>query len=196
MEAILRDFPDQIESERLIIRVPRAGDGRALRDAIADSLDRLKPWFPWAQEAGSVEEREIFIRQKIAQFALKEDMLLGLYLKAEAGKLVGGSGLHVRNWDVPAFEIGYWIRSGYEGQGLVSEAVAAITRFGFQVVGAQRIMIRCDVRNVRSQAVAQRAGYQYEGTFRNAERRADTGELTDMLYFALTPADFQAPEAK
>ncbi|PKO19311.1 MAG: GNAT family N-acetyltransferase [Chloroflexi bacterium HGW-Chloroflexi-10] len=194
MEPILRDIPDSFETERLIIRVPRKGEGAALQQAIAESLERLRPWFPWAQEAGTVEERETFIRQKIAQFLLKEDILLGFYSKEEGGKLLGGSGLHVRDWKVPAFEIGYWIRTGYEGKGYVSELVEGVTRFGFEVVGANRILIRCDVHNIRSQAVARRCGYVYEGTFRNFERRHHNGELTDMIYFAMTRSDYETKQ--
>lgn len=189
MEPILRDFPDQIETERLIIRVPRAGDGAAMCEAVLESHDRLKPWFPWAQKVLSVEEYEVLMRKQQANFMLKEDMMLLVFLK-EKGTLIGSSGLHPRGWAVPKFEIGYWIRTGYEGKGYVIEAVNGITKFGFETVGAKRILIRCDSRNLRSQSVAKRAGYIYEGTFRNFERRWDGDDLTDMMYFAKTDADY------
>jgi RimJ/RimL family protein N-acetyltransferase len=190
MKPILLDIPDTIETERLLIRVPRAGDGAALQEAFLESHDRLKPWFPWAQGAGSVEEREVFVREKYASFIKKEDMTLGVYLKSD-NKFIGGSGLHFHNLAVPSFEIGYWIRTGYEGKGYITEAVNAITKFGFEILNANRIYIRCDYENFRSQAVAKRAGYIYEGTFRNYERKHDTGELTHMMYFALTAEDYR-----
>ena len=190
MKPILLDIPDQIETERLLIRVPRPGDGLALQEAFLESHDRLKPWFPWAQGEGSVEEREIYVREKYASFIKKEDMTLGMYLKSE-NKFIGGSGLHFHNLEVPSFEIGYWIRTGYESKGYVSEAVNAITKFGFEIMKANRIFIRCDYENMRSQLVAKRAGYIYEGTLRNFERKHNTGELTHMMYFALTSEDYR-----
>jgi hypothetical protein len=42
-EPILRDIPEQLESERLVIRCPRPGDGSAIHEAIAESLDELRP---------------------------------------------------------------------------------------------------------------------------------------------------------
>ncbi len=190
MKPILLDIPDSFESERLLIRVPKPGDGAMLQEAYLESYPRLKPWFPWAQSESSVEEREIFCREKYASFIKKEDMTLMMILKSE-NKFIGGSGLHVHNWDVPSFEIGYWVRTGYEGKGYVIEAVKRITQFGFETLKANRIFIRCDVANLRSQSVAMRAGFIYEGTFRNFERKHDSGVLTDMMYYAMTADDFR-----
>lgn len=189
MKPILMDIPEWFESERLLIRVPKPGDGAILQEAYLESYLRLKPWFPWAQTEGSVEEREIYMRERYIRFLQREDMMLMLFLKNE-NKLIGCSGLHLPNWDVPSFEIGYWVRTGYEGKGYVLEAVRRITEFGFKTLNANRIYIRCDIANARSQSVAKRAGYVYEGTFRNFERKHDTGELTDMMYFSLTSADY------
>lgn len=49
MKPILLDWPDTIETPRLIIRVPQAGGGAQLNAAIAESIDELRPWMPWAQ---------------------------------------------------------------------------------------------------------------------------------------------------
>jgi len=190
MKPILIDIPESFESERLLIRVTKPGDGAILQEAYLESYPRLKPWFPWAQSESSVDEREEFMRQQYARFIKREDMMLMIFLKNE-NKLIGCSGLHVQNWDVPSFEIGYWVRTGYEGKGYIIEAVNRITEFGFDTLHANRIFIRCDIANLRSQSVAKRAGYIYEGTFRNFERRHQTGELTDMVYFALTRDDFR-----
>ena len=113
--------------------------------------------------------------------------MLLLFRKAD-GLFVGGSGLHRIDWSVPRFEIGYWVRLSLQGQGYVTEAVNRITIFTFDVLGAQRIEIRCDARNTRSAAVAQRAGYTLEARMRH-ERRDVYGELCDTLVFAKIAAD-------
>ena len=83
---------------------------------------------------------------------------------------VGGSGLHRIDWTIPKFEIGYWVRTRYEGKGYIHEAVEGITRFAFDVLNARRIEIRVDDRNERSWRVAERAGYTLEGILRNDSR--------------------------
>jgi hypothetical protein len=52
---IIRDIPDSFETERLLIRVPQAGDGPALNAAIRETFENLKPWMPWAQEMPSID---------------------------------------------------------------------------------------------------------------------------------------------
>lgn len=185
---ILRDFPDSFETERLLIRSPRAGDGAALNAAIIESLDCLKPWMPFAQQTPTLEESEENCRQAYAKFLARTDLPLMLTLK-DSGDFVGRCGIHPRNWEVPRFEIGYWCRTCFQGRGYITEAVLGMTRFAFEELGAQKIEIRCDVRNERSRRVAERAGYRLEGELRNDDLGMD-GSLRDTLIFGLISEDF------
>jgi ribosomal-protein-serine acetyltransferase len=108
-----------------------------------------------------------------------------LLLLKGTNTLVGSSGLHDIDWAVPRFEIGYWVRTRYEGQGYITEAVLGITDFARNVLGARRLTIRCDTTNQRSAAVARRAGFEHEGTLRRIRRHHLTDELVDEMIFAL-----------
>jgi RimJ/RimL family protein N-acetyltransferase len=182
VKPILLDFPDSFETERLTIRSPLPGDGAELQTAVAETIDDLRPWMPWADHVPTVEEDEELVRKARARFLQREDLWLLLFLRG-THTLVGGSGLHAINWDVPRFEIGYWVSKRFAGQGYITEAVRGITRFAFGTLGARRVEIRCDARNVRSQAVAKRAGYTLEATLHNHSVVPD-GELRDTLIFA------------
>jgi ribosomal-protein-alanine N-acetyltransferase len=59
-------------------------------------------------------------------------------------------------------EIGYYLAPEAEGQGYAREALAAITLFGFEQVGVERLLIRCFADNVRGQQVAQSQGFQLQ----------------------------------
>jgi RimJ/RimL family protein N-acetyltransferase len=184
MEPILRDFPSSFDTERLTIRCPRPGDGAELNAAMMESLDRLRPWFPWADPQATVEDSEALLRRAQVRFLAREDLWLLLLLKG-TNTLVGSSGLHDIDWAVPRFEIGYWVRTRYEGQGYITEAVLGITDFARNVLGARRLTIRCDTTNQRSAAVARRAGFEHEGTLRRIRRHHLTDELVDEMIFAL-----------
>jgi RimJ/RimL family protein N-acetyltransferase len=67
---------------------------------------------------------------------------------------------------VRKFEVGYWIRPEAAGQGHVSEAVRLLTVLAFGPLDARRVEIRCDTRNTRSRAVAERCGFALEGVLR------------------------------
>src|SRR5687767_328065 len=155
---ILLDFPDSFESERLLIRAPRPGDGRAIHEAIVESLDELRPWMPWAHAQQSVEASEAYAREAQAAFVARRNLPLNLYLR-DGGTYVGGSGIHDIDWAVPRFEIGYWVRSSMTGRGFATEATLRIAEFAFDDLNAQRVEIWCDARNERSAAVARRAGF-------------------------------------
>ncbi len=191
---ILLDFPDSFETERLIIRAPRAGDGQVVNDAVRESHDNLKPWMPWAQTIQEVDETEEIVRRGAVRWILREDLWMLLFRKSD-GLYVGGSGLHRIDWSVPAFEIGYWVRTSLEGQGYISEAVAAITNFGFGVIGAERIEIRCDTRNGRSANVARRAGYSLEATLRH-DGWANDGTLRDTHVFGMIRPEWETNQKK
>lgn len=180
----MRDFPDSFETERLLIRGPRPGDGKELSAAIADSIDELKAWMPWATHVHSVEEAELNVRKAWIDFMMRKDLRLHLYLK-ESDTLIGCSGMHRIDWSVPKFEIGYWCRTPYTGNGYVREAVQGITHFAFNTLNAKRVEIRCDPFNARSQKIPEALGFELEATLCNDARAMD-GQLRDTLVFAKT----------
>jgi len=182
--------PEQFETERLLIRVPQPGDGKAINDAIRESIDDLRPWMPWARVVPSVAESETFTRESALRFRNHEDLPLHLFRKSD-GLYLGGSGMHNIAWDVPRFEIGYWIRTSAVGHGYVTEAVRGIADMAFSKLNAIRLEIRCDSNNQRSAAVALRAGFTLEAKLR-CESRTPDGALRDTLIFSRLRDDLAA----
>jgi RimJ/RimL family protein N-acetyltransferase len=182
MDALLLDFPELFESDRLTIRVPRPGDGAEINAAVGETFDDLKVWMPWAQQMPTLEESEAFVRRAQCQFLARENLTLLLFLKG-TGTIVGSSGLHGIDWDIPKFEIGYWCRKHFQGQGYITESTEAITNFAFETLGAKRVEIRCDSKNVRSRRIPDRLGFKLEGTLRN-DSLSPSGDLRDTLVFA------------
>lgn len=186
---ILRDVPEGFTTERLLIRVPRPGDGSALFAAVMESMEELQPWMPWATQTNTVEDSEEVVRRAAARYQAREDFMLLLWHKTN-GWLVGASGLHRAQWSVPSFEIGYWIRTTVSGHGYVTEAVLGIAGFAFKYLDAERLEIRCDEKNGRSAAVARRAGFTLEGILRHNERHHASGDLRNTMVFACLRSEF------
>ncbi|MEM7535454.1 MAG: GNAT family N-acetyltransferase [Chloroflexota bacterium] len=189
MKPILREFPDQFDTERLTIRSPRSGDGAEICRAVTESINELRPWMSWAQEAPTKEDSEARARQSWLEFQARTDLQLLLFLKG-SNTLVGSSGLHRIDWDVPCFEVGYWCRTAYTGQGYITEAVAGITDFAFGTLGANRVTIFCDAKNERSAGIPQRLGYRHEAVLQK-DSLSPSGELRDTFVFALLRDDWQ-----
>ena len=178
-------IPSRLMTDRLILRVPRGGDGPMLHAAICDTFHTLTPWMPWARRMPTIAESETFARESAARFRNREDAQY-LVFHQQSGPLLGTISLHSIDWSVPRFEVGYWLRNSAEGHGYITEAVRALTALCFEQLGAERMEIRCDSRNTRSAAVAQRAGYQLEAVLRR-QARDNAGALRDTLIFVHFP---------
>ena len=179
---------DELRGERVIVRPYRESDAQALQEAVAESRDHLRPWMPFADEHQSVEESRDWIIHQIARWLTREGMNVGMW-DAETQRYLGGTGLHIHDWDTGYFEIGYWIRASAQGHGYVTEAVQLLTDYAFHVLNASRVEIRCDEQNVRSAAIPRRLGYVEEGLLRN-EASTPGGELRNTLVFSLITGEW------
>ena len=176
-------LPERLHSERLLIRVARPGDGAMLAAAIADSHAELAPWLGWVSPPPTPDEAEARCLAAHERFERNED-LMALFLTKDSGELVGGSGLHKADWMLRQFEVGYWGRTRFAGAGLVTEGVRALARHAIDALGAHRVFLTTDERNLRSRALAERAGFEYEGTLRQ-DRLDLRGRLRNTRVYAI-----------
>ncbi len=180
---ILLDFPEHWLGERVLVRSWRPGDGPALFEAVDESRANLAPWIPWVDHHPDIQASEETARRLAAAFLLREDLTVSIWDQT-SGRLLGGSGLHRIDWQLGRFEIGYWLRTSAAGHGYASETVRLLTRIAFEDLDAQRVFLRCAVANLRSSAVAQRAGLNLEGSHPMDIQVGN--ELADGLVYGLT----------
>jgi RimJ/RimL family protein N-acetyltransferase len=182
LQALLLDIPESTASARLELRASRAGDGAAIHPAYAESRAELAPWMPWAREDMTPEHSEEHCRSMHARWHAREELDFCFFRKAD-GAFVGKGGLHTIDWSVPKLEVGYWIRTTCAGQGYATEATLALVQFAQAHLGARRLEITSDARNVASRRVAEKSGFELEG-IRRRSRRDNAGELADSCMYA------------
>ncbi len=179
---------EELRGIRVLVRPYMPEDAPLVHEAIAESRDHIRPWLPWADGHQTVEETLEWINRGRADWILRKNMNCAMFDAADPSRFLGGVGLHTRGWDLPYFEIGYWVRVTATGRGYMTEAVGLLTRFALDVLEAKRVEIRCDERNTPSANVARRAGYVFEGTRRNEMLDTD-GKPFNMMYFSRVPGD-------
>lgn len=59
-------------------------------------------------------------------------------------------------------DIGYWLSQPYQGQGIMTAAVAVCIQFAFQQWNVERIEINCGENNLKSRAIPERLGFLNE----------------------------------
>lgn len=137
----------------------------ALHEVIPRNKAHLAQSMPWVQsEPLSLPARTELLTQMRGNFDLGLDFTYSIF-EREKGQYVGGTGLHPRIGP-DALEIGYWIDAQWEGKGLVTEAARALCVVAFELMGAQRVEIRCAPTNHRSSAVPERLGFHLDGVLR------------------------------
>lgn len=181
IDPFMLDIPQQMETERLLLCAPQANLSVIVNPAIQSSLESLKKWFRWAHEPQTLQYTEMNIRQAMGRFHNREELRYYLF-KKEDGLFVGTASLFPESWAVPSFAIGYWVSTASTGQGFITETVRGLTHFAFSTCQAHRVEIHCDARNNKSAAVAERAGFIFEGT-RHWDSRDVEGKLCDTLVY-------------
>lgn len=178
------DVPSEIETGRLLLRCPRAGDGLTVHASVIDSLADLRRFgasLPWAMEKPDAQASERYARQAQAKYAAREEFAFLVFTKE--GAHVGNCGIHEIDWKVPRCEIGWWGRSTMLGRGLMTEAVGAMLAFCLDTLHMRRVAAKTDSDNARSCALCERLGMQLEGTLRQARIEPD-GRLKDVRVYA------------
>ena len=184
----------RIVTDRLVVRCWEPSDAPALKEAIDPSIEHLRPWMPWAaSEPQTLEEKVALLRGFRGRFDTDEDFVYAIFDRDEA-RVLGGSGLHTRGAR-HSREIGYWVRVDAEGKGYVTEAVAALTKVGFELEGLEWIEIRAEPQNVRSRRIPERLGYTDEATLRGRIRNAEDQPRDVVVYSMFADAYPSSPAA-
>lgn len=140
----------------------------------------------WVDRHQNVGDTQEYITRTLLEFTRREQLVVGIFDRQDNRTVLGGSGFHDIDWTVPTLEIGYWSAAAAQGHGFITEAVAMLTDFALERLGANRVALMCDPRNERSRRVAERTGYRLEGQLRNASRTS-AGDLRDSLVYSRVP---------
>jgi RimJ/RimL family protein N-acetyltransferase len=181
--------PNRIETERLVLRCYEPRDAALAKDAIDSSLDHLRPWMPWTENAPQTpEEKTALLKSFRANFDAGDNFTMGIF-SADESEVLGGTGLHPRQGP-GGLEIGYFVRASATRQGYITESSAALTRVGFEICKAEYIEIRIDPENEASLGVPRKLGYVEEATLRGRLPGRRGGPLRDVTIFTMFRADF------
>jgi ribosomal-protein-alanine N-acetyltransferase len=99
------------------------------------------------------------------------------------GEAVGGIGL-VIGTDIErrSAEVGYWLGAEHWGKGIATTALRRVCEYAFQELGMLRVFATPLAWNPASNRVLEKAGFQREGTMRNACIKDD--KIVDMFLYA------------
>jgi ribosomal-protein-serine acetyltransferase len=157
----------------------------ALFAMIDRNRDRLRRFFGWVDSTKEVKDSEIFIQKSIDSFETKKQVPLQIWYQNQFVGLIDFHGISDKN---KLAQVGYWIDKNYEGKGIVTQACELLFKYGFEVLGLNRIEVECNVENSRSSAIPKRLGCTKEGVLRQS--RELNGGFQDMELWSILKSEY------
>jgi ribosomal-protein-serine acetyltransferase len=180
-------IPDSIElsGDGLLLRPYRPEDSRVLAAAARESVESVGAWLPWCHADYGDAEADAWIAHSAEGWRRGEHFGFAAF-DATTAQFLGAAGLNQRNREHNFMNLGYWVRTSQQGNGVAARAVRLVAAFGFQSVGLTRIEIVAALNNRPSRRVAEKSGATFEAVARN--RLIDRGRPIDAAVYALLPA--------
>lgn len=152
---------------------------------ISESKSELSKFLPWVTSSLSKDDLKGNIQWAAKNFEKFTDEFWFNIVEINTGEFIGAVGFLIRDIAVPYYEIGYWLSTNKIGKGYITSAVKLVEQYAFLEQSAERVEIKMASSNLKSRAVAERCGYQFEAKLANS-RRLPSGELDDTLIYVKT----------
>lgn len=146
------------------LRPVEEADAGELHALIERNRVQLAKWIRWAQDQTLKDTVEFICR---ARAKAAEETGLDWVILAERA-IIGVVGFPTIDRQNRSASIGYWLDEDHQGRGIMTSAVGKLIELAFERWQLTRLEIRADVQNRPSRAVAERLGFRYEGTLRQA----------------------------
>lgn len=170
---------DALRTPRLVLSAPTEEDAPAITAACQDPEIQRWTTLPVPYKP---EHAESFIRM------VQEDSTLSVtWALRYEGRLIGM--ISLMDEGDGAAELGFWMAPEGRGQGLMTEAVLEVCRYGLEQLDLMRISWRAKVGNAGSARIAQKAGFHYEGLLRQG--LVARGVRSDGWIASMLPGDVE-----
>jgi ribosomal-protein-alanine N-acetyltransferase len=176
--------PPVLRTQRLVLRQITESDGDGLFRIFAD--DEVTEHYAWGTFT-SVEQGHDLAARTAGQFSRREAIRWGL-LPPGSTQIIGTCGYTRWVQDSHFAVLGYDLARDYWRRGLMSEAVAAVLRLGFEQLSLNRVEATVMAGNTASATLLGRAGFSREGVLR--ERALKHGTFRDVWMYGLTRSDW------
>ena len=183
-------------ADGIALRLVQPHHAEEMFAVIDANREHIARWMPWPDHTNSPEDTRCYAERSLRDFG--DHIAIALSILVD-GKLVGGSGwtdwkdktdaLGVR---FGSADIGYWISADHAGKGIVTRCVDFLTRYAFEEYDLHRLTIRAEPENKKSWRVAERCGYEREGTMRGVCLFRDRW-IDHHLYAKINPSHERQP---
>ena len=183
-DELLANLP-MLETERLLLRKITRDDAPDIFEYASDA--EVPTYMSWEPHQ-SIQETYSYLERAMKRYQEHNPGPWAIVHRRDA-KMIGTCSFSFWDRQHNSSEIGYVLNRRYWGQGYMSEAVRAIVAFGFRELGMNRIQARCDVPNVGSARVMEKAGMTFEGVLR--QQLFEKGSYRDIKIYSILKSEWE-----
>lgn len=191
-------MPKKIKSERIVLEWPIQPTFK-LAEEIFEKVDlsrkTLREWLSWVDGTKRPEDRYSWLVNGAQKNWETGEGYAYLIRDRKTLSLLGVIDLMDCSEKHRTAEIGYWLSDDAVGRGYMTEAVQALETTAFKK-GLNRIVIRTDTKNVRSDNVPKRCAYNLEGTLHSCKWDAMHKRFADIHVWAKLKSEWDAEQKK
>ncbi|MDH5460698.1 MAG: GNAT family N-acetyltransferase [Candidatus Bathyarchaeota archaeon] len=174
-----REFP-RLETDRLILREMTPDDVEFYFRHFNNKEVVEGSCFPGPKTLeAATEELELYC---IRPFKENRGIRWGIARKGNE-ELIGTCGYYDWNKTSRRAEVGYDLEPAHWGESIMTEALRAVLRYGFEEMALNRIQAIIDSENMRSIKLVERLGFRKEGVLR--QNSYFRGKFRDEVCFSL-----------
>lgn len=179
--------PESLTTARLILRKPRAEDAPLIFETYAQDSEvvRYLTFLPHRDLKETQEAVERFLENWRAGKSY-----CWLIFRSDPEELVGA----ISAREDQGIVLGYLLARPFWGQGLMSEALNAVTAWAFAQPSVFRVWAVCDFENEPSGRLLEKNGFHQEGVLKKWSRHPNVSEMPrDCYCYAKTRSNSGSP---
>lgn len=166
------------------IRYIKDKDAWAFYQAVEENRSYLSQYLDFAKSL-SLEDTQRAIKVWEGDLIRGRGFKWGLF---DGREFLAMCSLSLNSYDKRG-EIGYWLVEKSTGRGLMTRMVRDLVSLAFKIYKLNKLTIKCVDTNIKSQDLAKRLGFTYEGTLRQHQRLND--KFRDLYVYSLLKSEWE-----
>ncbi len=174
-----------IKGDRINLRKLKKSDAESIQKHAKDKEISRYTILPHPYKLKHAQD---FINLTHKKMRKKESYEFGIELKVTK-KIIGMMGLINIDFENKKAEVGYWLGKKYWKQGLTTESLKLILKFGFRELKLEKIYAKVMCPNMASANLLKKNGFKLEGKLR--KNTLKNGKFMDDLIYGLLKEEWK-----
>ncbi|OSY86928.1 GCN5 family acetyltransferase [Tenacibaculum holothuriorum] len=168
--------------DSIVLKQLEKSDATDIYATINSQRSYLGKWLPFVQYTKKIADTQNFVNSIVDAPKNKFEYVFTIQYN---NTFVGLISFKNTSRKLSETEIGYWLSSKFQKKGIITKSVNALTKFAFEELKLNKILIKCAVGNIPSKKIPQHLNFTFEGTEKKAELLSNNNYVDLEVYSKL-----------